>query len=361
MWEDLYNNDKMEEKDLNFLKFKLDKKTSAKDFEKFLQENLKIDSLKDYFIFKKLEYAHSNYKISEIKIYEKEKTDNNNHNKNNEFIIDKENNNNKNDNINNNYNYNGTENYLFENSKIYIEKKTEEWIKEENEEKINISRINDNDNNDKNEKNLQNFSNFKYFFDQRLSNFIINFNVPLKQEKKIRITVGSYKFNQMIEIKPNKTLKDLKLNLSEYLKISEDEFIMRKLSHNGIELKNLGDNLDKICSGNLKVYLEFGIPQKENQLKLNVFLCELDMSFFLLFPYKITEIGFFDIDISNNNNDLKIKDLKLLLLKEIKNKKGIDFEFYNNDNNLEENDYFIIREYLNERPTKVKLIILILQ
>ena len=48
MWEDLYNNEKMEEKDLNFLKFKLDKKTSAKDFEKFLQENLKINSLKDY-------------------------------------------------------------------------------------------------------------------------------------------------------------------------------------------------------------------------------------------------------------------------------------------------------------------------
>jgi hypothetical protein len=339
LWEDIYLNDKIEEKDLNFMKFKIDKKTSAINFEKYLQENLKINNIKDYFIFRKIEYAHSNYKISEIKFFEKEK----NHIENNDSTNIHEINNDTENNINNNT----TDNYLFENSKIFIEKKTKEWL---NEEKI----FNDSDNNsNNNEKNLYKFSNFKNFFDERLSNFVINFNLPIKQEKKIRITVGSYKFNQMIEIKPNKTLKDLKLKISEHLKINEDEFIMKKLSHNGIELKNLGDTLDKICSGNLKVYLEYGTPQKENQLKLNVFLCELDMSFFLLFPYKITELGFFDIDISSNNDNFTIKGLKFLLLKEIKNKKGIDFNY--NDNDLNESDYFVIREYLNERPTKVKI------
>lgn len=221
---------------------------------------------------------------------------------------------------------------LIENSKIFIEYKTPEWE--------NNSNNNYNYDLNKNKKHY-NLSKFIKFFDEKLPNIEIKFNVPIKQDKKVKITVGSYSFNEKIEIKPNKTLKDLKKEISDYLRIDEDNFIIKKNSHNGIELKNLSESIDKVCTGNLKIYIEYGSPQKENEIKINLFLCELDLSFFLLFPYKIIDLGFFNI---NTEKITTIKDLKDFLIKEIENKKNIKF---NNE------QFIVIREYLNERPTKI--------
>jgi len=221
---------------------------------------------------------------------------------------------------------------LNENSKIFIEYKTSNW-----ENSVNMNNSNDLN---KNKKYYQ-ISKFIKFFDEKLPNIDIKFNIPLKQDKKVKITVGSYSLNEKIEIKPNKSLKELKKAISDYLRIEEDNFIMKKNSHNGIELKNLSETIDKICTGNLKIYIEYGSPQKENEIKINIFLCELDLSFFLLFPYKIIDLGFYNI---NTENILTIKDLKEFLVKEFENKKNLK---------LTNNELTVIREYLNERPTKI--------
>jgi len=357
IWEDSYISSEKEEKDLYFKKIKIDKKIAFEEIKKYLYENLNLDTSKEIFMFKKLDYAHNNYSICEIDlnsnfsdtIEKKDSAGNGIHeaisniNESINFELNKiipcESSYEKSkSNINNINNNSGIQNIynslLVENSKIFIEYKDEEWF----------TLVSDEKSNDCNKMNIKKnfiYSKFIKFFDEKLPNIEISFNIPIKLEKKIKITVGSYKFNEKIEIKPNKTLKELKKVIAQYINLEEDCFIMKKNSHNGIELKNLSETIDKICTGNSKIYIEYGCPQKENEIKINLFLCELDMAFFLLFPYKIIDLGFFNINIEKIST---IKDLKKFLIEELQSKKNL----YLNNSKMT-----VIRDYLNERPTKI--------
>lgn len=341
VWDDSYYSSEKEEKDLNFMKIKIDKKIPFTQIKEYLYKHLNLDLNREIFIFRKVDYAHNNYSLCEIDLNSCPSSPNPQTNgfldnleiKNNdrtnisECNQDKINSNNNNNNI-----YNSL---LVENSKIFVEYRENQAgeMKQINGEVT--------ENNKSKAKHNYHFSKFVRFFDEKLPNIEIKFNVPLKQDKKVRITVGSYKFDEKIEIKPNKTLKELKNAISDHLKIDVDSFIMKKNSHNGIELKNLSETIDKICTGNSKIYIEYGCPQKENEVKVNLFLCELDLTFFLLYPYKVTDLGFYNIDLETVST---VKDLKEYLINELKVKKNIKF------NNKE---LTVIREYLNERPTKI--------
>jgi hypothetical protein len=336
VWDNAYNSSDIEEKDLVFKKVKIDKKILFCNIKEYLYKNLDLAPKEETFIFRKIDYAHNNYSICEINLNSNSYSNGNSYT--NGFLNHQENCNNDSDkenksNLNQFTNLNNS--LLVENSKIFIEFK-------ENESSDNNNQKEDSDKIDKNKtKHYYKFSKFIKFFDVKIPNIEIKFNVPLKQDKKVKITIGSYKFDEKIEIKPNKTLKELKKAISDYLILDEDSFIMKKNSHNGVELKNLSETIDKICTGNLKIYIEFGCPQKENEIKINLFLCELDLTFFLLYPYKVTDLGFFNVNLEKVSS---IKDLKEFFIHELKYKKN---------NELSNKDFIVIREYLNERPTKV--------
>ena len=135
-------------------------------------------------------------------------------------------------------------------------------------------------------------------------------------KKAPRITLGSYKFDNEIEIKKSKTVGDVKKRISEILNIPENEFIMKKGSHNGAEFKALNDLIDKYTSNALNIYIEYGHPQKDSEIKINLFTCEYDYSFFLVFPYKVTDVGIFMVDLN-----WTVVELKKSLIEEIKKRR----------------------------------------
>lgn len=360
-WTDDYERLDVDQKDLKFQKIKVDKKIQLSELKELLYTYLGLDTSKEIYTFRKNDYSHNNYVISEINFDNLENTNiekdngyanganghtnntsptkdmnniNNNINnkKTNDLLADKNGDNNTNTSIITN------NNILIENAKIFIEYKPETSYKSNDN-----NNIKNNINNGHNPQIDTAYTSSKFieFFDQRLAKIKISFNKPLKQDKKSRVTVGSYKFDQEIEIKPNNKLRDLKRAISDYLKLSMDQFIMKKNSHNGLELKNLNESLDKLSSGNLKIYIELGQPQKENELKLNIFSCELDMSFFLLFPYKITDLGLFCIDTDKIQT---IEDLKIFLINELLFHKNINYK---------NSKLLVFRDYLSERPTTV--------
>jgi hypothetical protein len=179
---------------------------------------------------------------------------------------------------------------------------------------------------------------FTKFFDERCGNLIVRFNFPLQvTDKKIKITINSYRFENEIEVKKTKTLGEVKQRIAEVLNISEQEFVLKKNSHHGAELKNLSDPIEKYTTNAINLYIEFGCPQKENEIKINLFSCEYDLTFFLVFPYKLTDLGFFVIDLG-----WTFKELKEKIIIELE-KKGVKYD----------KDITILREYLTERPAKI--------
>lgn len=346
VWDDSYISSDKEEKNLVFKKLKIDKKIPFANIKEYLYKQLNLDVNREVFVFRKIDYAHTNYSISELDLNSNtsianqngngcwEQTENNimNYNNNNKTNLSDSAQDKSNLNLNSNIN----NPLLIENSKIFIE-----YRENEIEENLNFSNGDAKENNKNYSKNNYKFSKFIKFFEAKLPHLEINFNIPLKHDKKVKITVGSYKFGEKIEIKPNKSLKELKQAIADHVRIDVDSFIIKKNSHNGIELKNLSETIDKICTGNLKIYIEHGCPQKENEVKINLFLCELDLSFFLLYPYKVIDMGFYNVNLEK----ISIADnLKVFLIDELKLKKNIEFT---------NKELVFIREYLNERPTKI--------
>jgi hypothetical protein len=76
-------------------------------------------------------------------------------------------------------------------------------------------------------------------------------------------------------------------------------------------------------------------------LKINILLLEYDYSTFKLFPYKLKDLGYFVV-----NNNFTVKDLKMYLIEELKEKQNIDLEF----------EGLLIREHTTNRPSKVFII-----
>ena len=63
----------------------------------------------------------------------------------------------------------------------------------------------------------------------------------------------------------------MKEHIAKYLVISENDFIMKRFSHNGQELKNLNEKLDIFNSNNLSVYVEYGKPLDESKTIMYIY------------------------------------------------------------------------------------------
>lgn len=94
----------------------------------------------------------------------------------------------------------------------------------------------------------------------------VKFNTPISREilKNGNITVRSYKFDNQIDISKFSKIKELRSKIAENLCLKENEFIMKKFSHMGQELKNNCETVDKLTSSVLSVYIEFGKPMQES-------------------------------------------------------------------------------------------------
>ena len=303
LWDDKYLD--TEEKNFKFDRLKFNSKTNLSELKNLIFEHFDIPSDKEIILFKKVDYATNNYTIN--------------------YIFQGE------DNLS--FNSKEFENLnLSENCKLYLEIITDHKTKYE--------------------------CKFVKFFEDNCANIVVKFNMPVNftnntedcsksiSKKVPKITLSSYKFDNLIEIKKFKTLKELKSRIADVLKIPEDIFIIKRNTHNGVELKTLNDTIDKYTTNSINIYVEYGNPQKDSEIKINLFTCEYDFYAFMIYPYKVIDRGVLTVDLNWTVDDLKKNILDSLI-----NKKRLDVG-YTNDDFFRLEDFFI-RDYKNDRPAKI--------
>ena len=190
---------------------------------------------------------------------------------------------------------------------------------------------------------------FRIYFDSLMPDIKVIFNTPITEEKlkKIkRITAKDYKFDKSLEINCKIKLNKLKEEIGKALNINVDKFIMKKNTHNGIEIKNLEDTIDKYSTKNLTLYIQYGIPRKDGDILLNIHQYNYTINEFHIYPYDIIDLGHMIFDKKNTLNEviniLKTKNKKLIYNPEDKN-----IEFYLR----EEKNFKIGKIYLDKNKT----------
>ena len=190
---------------------------------------------------------------------------------------------------------------------------------------------------------------FRIYFDSLMPDIKVIFNTPITDEKlkKIkRITAKDYKFDKSLEINCKIKLNKLKEEIGKALNINVDNFIMKKNTHNGIEIKNLEDTIDKYSTKNLTLYIQYGIPRKDGDILLNIHQYNYTINEFHIYPYDIIDLGHMIFDKKNTLNEviniLKTKNKKLIYNPEDKN-----IEFYLR----EEKNFKIGKIYLDKNKT----------
>ncbi len=81
--------------------------------------------------------------------------------------------------------------------------------------------------------------------------------------KSGKVTLASYRFDNQLKITKKSTVKDLRREIAKYLALGEKEFIMKRFTHNGMELKNSNENLEFYNSKSINIYVEYGLPLGE--------------------------------------------------------------------------------------------------
>ena len=190
---------------------------------------------------------------------------------------------------------------------------------------------------------------FRIYFESLMPDIKVIFNTPITEEKlkKIkRITAKDYKFDKSLEINCKIKLNKLKEEIGKALNINVDNFIMKKNTHNGIEIKNLEDTIDKYSTKNLTLYIQYGIPRKDGDILLNIHQYNYTINEFHIYPYDIIDLGHMIFDKKNTLNEviniLKTKNKKLIYNPEDKN-----IEFYLR----EEKNFKIGKIYLDKNKT----------
>ena len=190
---------------------------------------------------------------------------------------------------------------------------------------------------------------FRIYFESLMPDIKVIFNTPITEEKlkKIkRITAKDYKFDKSLEINCKIKLNKLKEEIGKALNINVDNFIMKKNTHNGIEIKNLEDTIDKYSTKNLTLYIQYGIPRKDGDILLNIHQYNYTINEFHIYPYDIIDLGHMIFDKKNILNEviniLKTKNKKLIYNPEDKN-----IEFYLR----EEKNFKIGKIYLDKNKT----------
>ena len=139
-------------------------------------------------------------------------------------------------------------------------------------------------------------------FENDQNKIVIKFNNP---QERIQQN-SNVEFNNSIIIDSRLSLEELKQQIIMQLKLNCDEFIMRRAGKAGIELKVTNKTLSQLnFSNNSCIYLEYGKPAKEGEIRVLFFLAEKspvqdDNQF------RFEEIGELPI-----NGNLKVTKLKI--------------------------------------------------
>ena len=189
---------------------------------------------------------------------------------------------------------------------------------------------------------------FKKYFDSFIPDIKVVFNTPIAEDKlkKIkRITAKDYKFDKSLEINPKSKLSKLKEDISKILNISIDNFIIKKNTHNGVEIKNLEETIDKYSTKNLTLYIQYGTPRKDGDILLNIHQYIYDISQFHIYPYNIIDLGHMIFDKKNNLSEV-------INIIRTKNKKFVNNE---TDKDNKDNMEYYLREEKNFKIGKIFL------
>ena len=158
-------------------------------------------------------------------------------------------------------------------------------------------------------------------------------------------------FKHKISIDKQKNLLDLKQELGQLVNLSIDEFIMKKSSLYGPEMKDLSVSLLKYgFSNNNQVFLELGKPSKPDEVRISFQLSvspkpkDSDGTIFAV-------DGLFELPININSKVFKLKELFCLELKSRFPSMTIDPNFIR----FRHNSYTILGKILNNKEVLKEL------
>jgi hypothetical protein len=190
------------------------------------------------------------------------------------------------------------------------------------------------------------FSKFLQVIDNFQKEILVCFNKPepivKSVNKNMSINTTSIINSRMdfsLRISYKEKISFLKNRISEIIGIDVNSFIMKKYGPSGTDIKDLNSLICTISTTDLNIFLQNGTPLKEDEMILNMSYCEFDFSEFKVFPYKFTHLDNFII-----KQNATVKDVKNDLRKLIEKKTG---------KVIENEDYLIIRECKQEKPSKV--------
>ena len=124
-------------------------------------------------------------------------------------------------------------------------------------------------------------------------------------------TDTNYTFDNSIEVTSRTNIKQLKHLLSIKINLPENKFIIKKFSPQGAELNKLTEEISSIAKSSMNIYIELGTPLMDYEIKLNIYLCEIEInsSRFSINPYKLTELGNIIVD-----ERISLRELKSIIM-----------------------------------------------
>ena len=149
----------------------------------------------------------------------------------------------------------------------------------------------------------------------------------------------NYKMDFSLRINSKEKISVLKKRIAEVLGMDENTFLIKKYGPSANEITDLNALICSITSSDINIFTQLGTPLKDNEVSLNLTFLEYDFSEFKVYPYKFTTL---DKLIVHKNKC--VKDIKQDLIKLIENKTG---------KIIENEDYLIMRECIQEKPAKV--------
>lgn len=204
-WDDKYS--EMEEKDFPYKVLKINRYERLSLLEEKIFGTFDLEKNTEILIYRKTEMAKNNFSVNLVNCKENKEEDKD-----------------------------ITECGLFDNIKLYLEIKDEKWKE----------------------------SYFIKLFNEKTPVVTVHFNLPLELSLiKNKITMNSYKFDNEIEIKKNQTIRELKTRIGDILKLPNKEFIMRKFTHNGQEIKSSNDSVEKLGTNSINIFIELGMSLGE--------------------------------------------------------------------------------------------------
>ena len=177
-------------------------------------------------------------------------------------------------------------------------------------------------------KIIERNSNWMKILKQYSGKVLINFTLPGEKTFSASVTVSRYD-----------KVKQVKDKMCEKLSLNGNDIILKDI--NKEEIFALGDELELYSKkeNEMKIFLEYGVPLKENETKIILFYCEYDYEKFNFFPYKITELG--DIAITN---DKTIGDLKEICYQKLLKERNVT---------QADSTKVVLRKYSRLAPTTV--------